>query len=323
MYLIPTPRPGLRGTRVMGLAGFAARMRGLGAGTVAAIPGVAPGGVQQAGAVVSPVGSPVVVTTGTSDNLSTPGATAAATPAQITALAANPPGTLVPIVNGIVTPTAPIQVYPGPISITPVAAPAGTAPAASPVPSGYPTDQIYVSPSGAFYEYNSTSGQWVDVGTPYNTGAAATAGTTSTYANSPVPSTWPTDEVYQDSSGNEWVYNGQSWTNYGPTSYFPGTSIPITTPTNEIYTDALGNQWSYSNGNWQLIASPSSTTSALTAAGTPTQGATSVTGSPAPVSGTESLLDWFSESTLISGVPNWVLAAGAGLLALKLMKRGR
>jgi hypothetical protein len=40
-------------------------------------------------------------------------------------------------------------------------------------------------------------------------------------------------------------------------------------------------------------------------------------------SGYSDVLDWLSENTLISAVPNWVVAGGAGLAALWLMNRGK
>lgn len=197
--------------------------------------------------------------------------------------------------------------------------------AGTPVPANYPTTQIYVDPAtGTFYEYSATQNSWVNVGVPYNTGQPPGASSGNTYAGTPVPSTQPTSAPYRDSGGNYWVFNGQAWANMGASGYFPGTSIPISTPTNELYTDTYGNQWAFSNGNWQLVASPSSTTAALAPSGAPASSAI-YPGAPAaaPESGTQSLLDWFSQSTLVSGVPNWVLAAGAGIVALKLTKGGK
>jgi hypothetical protein len=67
------------------------------------------------------------------------------------------PGSVYPIVHPITT---------GPLPPTP-----GPSGAASPVPAGYPTNQIFVAPNGSFWEYSSSQNQWVNVGTPYNTGA--------------------------------------------------------------------------------------------------------------------------------------------------------
>jgi hypothetical protein len=42
----------------------------------------------------------------------------------------------------------------------------------------------------------------------------------------------------------------------------------------------------------------------------------------APTGDYQSVLDWLSESTLISGVPNWGIAAGVGALLLVISRRG-
>jgi hypothetical protein len=44
--------------------------------------------------------------------------------------------------------------------------------AGTPVPAGYPTNQLFVNSDGSFWEYGPNG--WVYVGTPYNTGATAT-----------------------------------------------------------------------------------------------------------------------------------------------------
>ena len=150
----------------------------------------------------------------------------------------------------------------------------------SPVPVGYPTSQIYVEPGGAFWEFNGTS--WQNVGTPYNvSGGSTPASTTSstTAPASPVPAGYPTNLLYTYSDGSMWQYNA-----------------------------ALG--------GWQEIQGPSSTTTQLSTTGAPA----GTTVLPAVAnSGYQSILDWLSNSTLISGVPNWIIAAGASLAAIKLM----
>jgi hypothetical protein len=47
----------------------------------------------------------------------------------------------------------------------------GGASAGTPVPAGYPTSQIFVAPNGGFWEYSASQNKWLNVGTPYNTGA--------------------------------------------------------------------------------------------------------------------------------------------------------
>lgn len=56
----------------------------------------------------------------------------------------------------------------GPLYPTPPANSGGT-----PVPLGYPTSQIFVDPNGGFWQFSASQNQWINVGTPYNTGATS------------------------------------------------------------------------------------------------------------------------------------------------------
>jgi hypothetical protein len=67
------------------------------------------------------------------------------------------------------TPQPPAQQQPAP----PVA-PAVNTNAGTPVPAGYPTSQMFVNTDGSFWQYSSAQSRWINVGTPYNTGASAT-----------------------------------------------------------------------------------------------------------------------------------------------------
>ncbi len=68
----------------------------------------------------------------------------------------------------IYTPPVPVGVMP-----TPTPKPAVPNPnAGTPVPAGYPTNQLFVNSDGSFWEYGANG--WVNVGTPYGTGASAT-----------------------------------------------------------------------------------------------------------------------------------------------------
>jgi hypothetical protein len=55
----------------------------------------------------------------------------------------------------------------------PVVTPVASANAGTPVPAGFSTSQIFVDANGGFWQYSASQNQWVNVGTPYNTGAAA------------------------------------------------------------------------------------------------------------------------------------------------------
>ena len=67
-------------------------------------------------------------------------------------------------------------ILPAPRPMPPVVAPLPVnSNVGSPVPSGYPTSQIFVNTDGSFWQYSSTMAKWMNVGTPYNTGATATS----------------------------------------------------------------------------------------------------------------------------------------------------
>jgi len=70
-------------------------------------------------------------------------------------------------------PVGPVYAPTGPPVTSAPDLPISSANAGTPVPAGYPTSQIFVDPSGAFWEYSASQNQWKNVGTPYNTGAAA------------------------------------------------------------------------------------------------------------------------------------------------------
>jgi|HubBroStandDraft_6_1064221.scaffolds.fasta_scaffold17089_8 hypothetical protein len=92
----------------------------------------------------------------------------------------------------VALPSPPVPVGPvvvGPIAYTPPAANAGT-----PVPAGYPTSQMFIDSNGGFWQYSSSQSQWINVGTPYNTGAASVppAAPTGSTPSAPTSLTTPT-----------------------------------------------------------------------------------------------------------------------------------
>jgi hypothetical protein len=98
--------------------------------------------------------------------------TPAPTIAPAYSTAENPTQQILGPVYGPVTRIAPIlPAWPRP---APVITPSVNANAGTPVPAGYPTSQLFVNADGSFWQYSSTQAQWVNVGTPYNTGAIAT-----------------------------------------------------------------------------------------------------------------------------------------------------
>lgn len=87
------------------------------------------------------------------------------------------------------------------------------------------------------------------------------------------------------------------------------TSQPVSVPTQPVVTTPIA-------------PSTSTTTTALTSSGTPAPVDVSVS-TPAASSGYQDILNWLSENTLISSVPNWAVAGGVGLLGIALMSMGK
>jgi hypothetical protein len=110
-----------------------------------------------------------------------------------------------------------------------------------------------------------------------------------------------------------------------------GTPVPAGFPTNQLFIHIDGSEWIYSaaQSKWISAGTPINVNAAASTAATPastTPATTTVITAPAPAaapadsSGYQSILDWFPQSTLISGVPNWAIAIGAGLLIAHMMK---
>jgi hypothetical protein len=100
----------------------------------------------------------------------------------------------------------------------------------------------------------------------------------------------------------------------------PPTFQPGTTPAaaGTQYTDANGNIWTYNGTNWTITGNAN-------AGGQLTQPAPVAAASAAPSSAPSTyqpILDWFTQSSLISAVPNWMVALGAGLLLKKMSSNG-
>jgi hypothetical protein len=72
----------------------------------------------------------------------------------------------------------------GPYTLPPATA---TATAGTPVPVGFPVNQLFMAPDGSQWAYSQSQGAWLNVGTPYNLGQPAAQPPASTAA--PAPST--------------------------------------------------------------------------------------------------------------------------------------
>lgn len=133
-----------------------------------------------------------------------------------------------------------------------------------------------------------------------------------------VPSTQPLNQPYTDAYGNVWTYGASGWQITGNASSVlpasPVSPVPANYPTSLPYTDRQGNTWTYGTSGWQT----SSYGSSAGGGGSYTGGTTTVSTS----SGYQSVLDWLSQQTLISGIPNWGIVAAAGAAVLLLKNRG-
>jgi hypothetical protein len=195
--------------------------------------------------------------------------------------------------------------------------PASTgATAGSPVPAGFNQNSVFIASDGSQWEYSTSAGKWIDVGTPYNlnspgvTPPAVTPGTASSasqVSGTPVPIGYPIGQAFTDATGNTWQYSAAYgvWT---MTVSAAGSSaaltagagsVPVGTATNAPYTDASGNTWVYN----------------------PTTGAWTLS-SAAGASPYDSILTFLSSSSLGSAVgiqiPNWITLSALGFVALKL-----
>jgi hypothetical protein len=213
--------------------------------------------------------------------------------------------------------TGPYTQGPGPAQPAPIYLPPAPAPqtAGTPVPPAFSRNQIFVNSDGSQWVFSASQNKWIGAGTPYNVNApgapASTPASAATgyYTNTPVPLSWPTNQVFTDSTGNQWAYNlGYGTFQMTPSSLatapLSSASVPAGTATNAPYTDASGNTWIYnpSTGAWAL--------------------STSAAASPY-----SSILNFLSQTSLGSAVglaiPNWIVLAGLGFVALKFSNPSR
>lgn len=175
-----------------------------------------------------------------------------------------------------------------PLPVAPVLSPALTPPApSSSIPSAAPP-----------------SGYCVVTSSPETGGITSVVPCASGQGGTPIPGSTPPPVSYAPTPT--------------PSVFSP---VPSTQPLNQPYTDSYGNVWTYGPSGWQITGNVSSALPAAGAAGAPsyTGGTTTVnTGS-----GYQSVLDWLSEQTLISGIPNWGVSAAAAALLLVLKNRGQ
>ncbi len=193
----------------------------------------------------------------------------------------------------------------------------------------YPEGAIPVGSGACQYTSSPESGGVVSV-VPCDTLPGYSAGS---------PGSWQPGG--QPGGGGWWQRRPQPWPSQGGKAPWISSSsssaapqqtaayqIALAAAQNGTLTQSMLTGLTAAQQNAALAASQTSTAAqqaALTAGGAGAAVPASTDGSTpaAPVGDTQSLLDWLSQSTLISGFPNWGVAAVGGFGALWLMNRGK
>lgn len=128
-------------------------------------------------------------------------------------------------------------------------------------------------------------------------------------------------------------YNPGAPTATSPAASTAGSPVPAGYPTNQFYVAADGTLWEYAAAQSQWIPIPSNYAAAAAAAAgaTPTTPQVTASLAPAPAtsvsvttpaasSGYSDILTWLQNSTLINGVPNWVIALGGAAVLFKISR---
>lgn len=104
-----------------------------------------------------------------------------------------------------------------------------------------------------------------------------------------------------------------------------GTPVPVNWPTNQSYTDSTGYIWTYTvSTGWQVTGIESGSPAATApASAVPTATAAGTTVSVDSGFDISTLTTWLQEDTIVSSIPNFFFVAGAGVLALVMMKSGK
>jgi hypothetical protein len=207
----------------------------------------------------------------------------------------------------------PIRVFP--IPVAPVTA-KPPMPAPIPVAQCNPGDVMMANAT-----WDATLCRWVPNPMPPAPPTPSTAGT-------PVPAGFPVNQMFVAPDGSVWEYSTSSnaWFNTGTPYSAPSsqpapasTPVPAGYPTSAAYTDSNGNIWTWTGSQWAISGSVN-TGGAMT----PVTPPVSVTVAPTPAESTyQSILDWLTQATLVSPVPNWIVAVGVALLAMKVTGGGK
>lgn len=146
-----------------------------------------------------------------------------------------------------------------------------------------------------------------------------------------MPANYPTNQFYVGNDGSVWQYSASqgTWLNQGkpynvnaPTAVTASQSpVPAGYPTSAAYTDSTGNVWTWNGSTWIISGSVYSGGQLTSTAGVTPPVSVNVSPSAA-VDSYQTILDWLTQQTLITGVPNWLIAAGVGIVGYKVLGKG-
>lgn len=175
--------------------------------------------------------------------------------------------------------------------------------------------------------------------TPSGSTSTATTSPSGTYGGSPVanpimrrtrpgflpqPSSASQTGVTPTTTATSQPATGVALTSGAATTAQAGTPVPVGWSTSQSYTDSTGYIWTYSSADgWQATGvEPGSTAAANynSSASTGTAGTTVSVNSGLDLS---TITTWLDGQTIVSGIPNFFFVAGAGVVALLLMKSGK
>lgn len=142
--------------------------------------------------------------------------------------------------------------------------------------------------------------------------ASPTPGATGTYSGTPVPLGFPTNETFVDGQGNQWQYNATTGTWQNATA--AAAAAAIASEQAQAAQIAAATATSPAGGPAPILVTSPTVTPGLQ----PTSSLSPVSVSVSSGSSYSDILNWLSESSLVSFAPNWATLAAVGLLALKL-----
>jgi hypothetical protein len=188
-------------------------------------------------------------------------------------------------------------------------------PAPAPAPTPAPAAPTAVAPAPIITPASPVT---TAAGAPVVTSSGATPSWASAVAGTPVPLGYPITQIFVEPNGNQWMFDQASGTWKNATQ--AAKSAAITSEQQQAAQIAAATATSPGGPE-----SPTLVTSPTVSPYLPQQPSLSpvnVSVSSPISSGYSDILNWLTQSTLISPLPNWILLAGAGFVAIKLGGKG-